>query len=385
MVKVYVQKNDGVEKPMAITVNTNDGDWDMIKMQCARTLYTEEELFSIQGATSRDLSCLMSDLTSQVSAGPHEIKMFRCPQGHNEEARKGKHGAAAMLTPESVWSVEIFGANFRSGEDLASELNRDLSMAQRGAAMGMMGSMSTSASDCFLNEDLHIHVTTFLPSLQNPQKWGQGGTEAPQSEDYESCLIAMVRCRRWLQSFHKKGHKLTVLSLQSVLLPGTHAGPAAVVRRGPQALYKGVYSPDGETKTGGAGSSSAAAAAAGGAGAAAASGPALPPLSMVQGVRVWFCFNQEKTIHVRKRGGHLGLQPVRQEEGWIMVRAIEGSPCEEAGMPLTTVYLTHMNGQDVSPHSFPSLAPKSPDKVTWDGAVLPLISQTDSFTITFFP
>jgi hypothetical protein len=40
----------------------------------------------------------------------------------------------------------------------------------------------------------------------------------------------------------------------------------------------------------------------------------------------------------------------------------------------------------VSPHSFPSLAPpKSPDKVTWDGAVLPLISKTDSFSITFFP
>jgi hypothetical protein len=51
MVKVYVQKNDGVEKPVAITINSNDGDWDVIKMQCARTLYTEEELFSIQGTS----------------------------------------------------------------------------------------------------------------------------------------------------------------------------------------------------------------------------------------------------------------------------------------------------------------------------------------------
>jgi hypothetical protein len=241
--------------------------------------------------------------------------MFRCPQGHNEEARKGKHGAAAMLTAESVWSVEIFGANFRSSDDLANDLSRDLSMAQRGAAMGMVGGMSASASDCFLDEDLHIHVTTFLPSLQNPQKWEPVTAETPGPDDYESCLIAMVRCRRWLQSFHKKGHKLTVLSLQSVMLPGSHAGPAAVVRHGPQALYKGVYSPEVENAKAG---SSGSAISVGGAGTAGAGGaasvaaaavcPALPLTSLVQGVRVWFSFDQEKTIHVRKRGGHLGLQ-----------------------------------------------------------------------------
>jgi hypothetical protein len=45
------------------------------------------------------------------------------------------------------------------------------------------------------------------------------------------------------------------------------------------------------------------------------------------------------------------------------VRALEGSPCAAAGMPSAqAVHLTHVNGHDVSPHSVPSLAEKSPEK-----------------------
>ena len=100
--------------------------------------------------------------------------------------------------------------------------------------------------------------------------------------------------------------------------------------------------------------------------------------------------NRERTIVVRKKSGHVGLQPIRQEDGWIIVRALESSPCAEAGMPLEAVHLTHVNGHDVSPHSCPSLEQKhlpggsESSQVKWETSVLPHIASSDTCTFTFF-
>lgn len=402
--EIYVQKNDGLELKVPVTVDTSaEGGWDSVKDRCARKLFKEEELYSIQG--------------------PHEIKMFRCPSGNDEESRRGKHGALRLLKQDSLWSVEIFGGPFRTKQDVGDELVRNITSAQRkletqgggggvnglgmvggvdpGASMGVAGSMS----DCFLDPNQHIHVTTFLPMLQHSENRHRGRNnrneniyEDPPAEDYDSALGAMLRCRRWLQAFVAKGHKVTVLSMQSVLLPANHASPAAVLQKGPQSLYKGMYDERDVALSaasgcgGGIGSSASTTGATPNRNAAdgsAVSGnvrsrPGTGPTRWVQGARVWFCFPTERTVHVKKRGGHIGLQPVRQEEGWIVVRALEGSPCAAAGMPVTAVYLTHVNEEDVSPHSFPSLAPKSKEAVTWETSVLPLVLESDTFSFTFF-
>eukprot|EP00935_MAST-01C_sp_MAST-1C-sp1_P000147 g147.t1 len=89
--------------------------------------------------------------------------------------------------------------------------------------------------------------------------------------------------------------------------------------------------------------------------------------AMVQATRLWFYFDEERTITVTKdEEGVLGLQPVRQEKlGWIVVRAEAGSPCHRAGMPLDDVYLSHVNGECVSPRSCPSFEPRRPGTVSW--------------------
>ncbi|KAG6965340.1 hypothetical protein JG687_00005475 [Phytophthora cactorum] len=50
----------------------------------------------------------------------------------------------------------------------------------------------------------------------------------------------------------------------------------------------------------------------------------------VQVVRLWFSFDCEQTISVTKVNGALGLKPLRQQDGWIVVQALPGSPCFEA-------------------------------------------------------
>jgi hypothetical protein len=94
--------------------------------------------------------------------------------------------------------------------------------------------------------------------------------------------------------------------------------------------------------------------------------------AMVQVTRLWFYFDEERSITVTKdEEGVLGLQPVRQvgtgcDQGWIVVRAALGSPCHRAGMPLDDVYLSHVNGECVSPRSCPSFEPRRPGAVTWN-------------------
>ena len=91
---------------------------------------------------------------------------------------------------------------------------------------------------------------------------------------------------------------------------------------GPQNLYNGVYDTDESDAEAGASGSKKVASTPGGSGKGNDGSN-----RWMQCARVWFCFENERTVHVQKRGGHIGLQPVRQEEGWILVRALEGSPC----------------------------------------------------------
>lgn len=172
--------------------------------------------------------------------------MFRCPSGNDEEARRGKSGALRTIKTGSIWSVEIFGGPFRTKQDVGDELVRNITSAQRSletqggldSATGGL-SASSSMSDCFLDPNLHIHVTTFLPMLQHSERNKQSNEAAPpQADDYDSTLGAMLRCRRWLQAFVAKGHNVQVLSLQSIMLPASHASPAAVLQKGKESRIR---------------------------------------------------------------------------------------------------------------------------------------------------
>ncbi|KAF4319070.1 hypothetical protein BBO99_00006470 [Phytophthora kernoviae] len=115
--------------------------------------------------------------------------------------------------------------------------------------------------------------------------------------------------------------------LETCTLPLTAACPSAISNQGPRILYEGVYHLNlDEMKRG-----------------------------FVQAVRLWFSFDCEQTISVTKVNGALGLKPLRQQDGWIVVQALPGSPCFDAGMRRDEVFLTHVNGVDVSPHSFPAV------------------------------
>ena len=213
-VEIYVQKNDGLELKMPVSIDTSaEGGWDSVKYRCARKLFKEEELYSIQG--------------------PHEIKMFRCPSGNDEESRRGKSGALRMIRADTIWSVEIFGGPFRTKQDVGDELVRNITSAtQSMESQGLLGATLGGASrmsDCFLDPNIHIHVTTFLPMIKHPERFAQG---TPSTDDYDCSLSAMLRCRRWLQTFAARGHKVQVMSIQSVLLPASHASPSAVLKRG---------------------------------------------------------------------------------------------------------------------------------------------------------
>jgi hypothetical protein len=166
-IEIFVQKNDGLEFKVSVAVDPQNGGWDSVKDRCARKLFKEEELYSIQG--------------------PHEIKMFRCPSGNDEESRRGKAGALRMLKTGSVWSVDIFGGPFRTKQDVGDELVRNITSAQHtmdaqglgGSSMANhMGGISSGLTACFLDPNIHIHVGTFLPMLKHSQ--ARDGFSEPQ-------------------------------------------------------------------------------------------------------------------------------------------------------------------------------------------------------------
>ena len=422
---INIQRNDGLGEWIPISIPSpeviaqHEGGWDAIKMRCAKQLYKTEELYCIEGA--------------------HDVKMYLLPRGEDVEADHGKERAIDMLRADSTWAVDIFGAPFTSSLDVEDRVQSQVEaavgklldtagVADRPEAV-MAGRIEAPQSDvagaptpapapapapahasgagaganaaapapsppppspfpadvgssaAFLRDDRHVHVATFVPELLNPERWNNAGRGArslakrfggkvPGMHDYEDTLKVMARCRQFLQSWQKQGDSITLVSLHTVLLPSHYGSAESVLHDGPHVLYRGVYDAvpqeAGRAEDGGGGG------------------------ALVQGVRAWFVFDQERTIVVKKKSGHVGLQPIRQEDGWIIVRALESSPCARAGMPLSAVHLTHVNGHDVSPHSCPSLVQKhlpsaqQSSQVKWETSVLPHISRSDTCTFTFF-
>ncbi|CAM9200703.1 unnamed protein product [Phaeothamnion confervicola] len=108
---------------------------------------------------------------------------------------------------------------------------------------------------------------------------------------------------------------------------------------------------------------------------------------LVQATRLWFSFPSARTVAVEAaEPGGFGLSPVcdGSDGSWIIVRAEEGSPCEAAGVPAdANVILTHVDGVDVSPPAYRSVAPKRPGPVTFQAAVAAALAGATSATLTF--
>jgi hypothetical protein len=178
----------------------------------------------------------------------------------------------------------------------------------------------------------------------------------PVASEYEDVLMTTSRAREYINRFRRIGRPITIISLQTVALPLAVACPSAISQHGARSLYAGVYH--------------------------------LNELDLqrgfVQAVRFWFSFDCEQTISVTKVNGTLGVKPLRQQDGWIVVQALPGSPAFAAGMRGDEVFLTHVNGVDVSPHAFPSVCEQYASQISWKDSVVPLVEKTETCIFTFF-
>lgn len=141
-------------------------------------------------------------------------------------------------------------------------------------------------------------------------------------EEWEDVRETMARAHQFVNGFRSIGIRVDVISMQTVTLP-----------RNVKSAYVGTF----ESRLS----------------------------SFQQAVRLWFSFPDEKTVSIRKdsSSGIMGLTPVETRGtgatgSWVTATAVEGSPCAEAGIPVgENCLLTHVNGFDVSPAAYRSLAP----------------------------
>lgn len=219
----------------------------------------------------------------------------------------------------------------------------------------------------------YLHIGTWVPlmvkdksssasktaSLLNAIKTASSSSLAssPLPSEYEDVLTTTNRAREYINRFRRVGRPVTILSIQTTLLPLAIACPNAISHHGPHVLYEGVYQlSESDAQRG-----------------------------FIQAVRLWFSFDCEQTVSVSKVHGALGLKPLRQQDGWIVVQALPGSPAFDAGMRGDEVFLTHVNGVDVSPHAFPSVgAPQQAPQVSWKESVIPLVDKCETCIFTFF-
>lgn len=193
--------------------------------------------------------------------------------------------------------------------------------------------------------------------------------------EYEDVLVTTRRAMEYVNKFRSLGRPVTVMSIQTCSLPVSAASPSAISKYGPRGLYQGVFE----------------------------AGAAELERGFVQAVRLWFSFDCEQTVSATKVRGALGLKPLRQQDGWIVVQALPDSPCFEAGMRRDEVFLTHVNGVNVSPHAFPAVGvsdsrPSSGEQPqqqqtqqqttyqapSWKDSVVPLVEQSETCIFTFF-
>lgn len=195
----------------------------------------------------------------------------------------------------------------------------------------------------------------------------------PLASEFEDVLVTTNRAREYINRFRRVGRPVTILSIQTTLLPLAVASPNVISHQGPRVLYEGVYTlSESDTQRG-----------------------------FIQAVRLWFSFDCEQTVSVTKVHGALGLKPLRQQDGWIVVQALPGSPAFEAGMRGDEAFLTHVNGVDVSPLAFPAVGSQSRSgkqglagataasstgqtHVSWKESVIPLVEKCETCIFTFF-
>jgi hypothetical protein len=379
MVQVLVCKNDGSFEFEPVELKKLDL-WSEVKWDLARTLYTEEELFAIASAS--------------------EITLYRLPDGDDIEIIAENEPLQQFVINDSKWVLDIFSGPFRRMSDLTIQTEQDIRGMRCSSSSSSMlpntrrissrlsllsntsntsptsspdksqilegsfnsnGSNSTNRMMMMANEynEPYIHIGTWAPMLvRDKSKLSANFLEVlrPQTSEYEDVLVTTNRAREYINRFRRIGRPVTILSMQTVTLPLAIACPITISQQGSRVLYDGVYKlTDSELQRG-----------------------------FIQAVRLWFSFDCEQTISVTKVNGTLGLKPLRQQDGWIIVQAIPGSPCFEAGMRGEEIFLTHVNGVDVSPHAFPSVTTKFAQKVSWKDSVIPLVEKCETCLFTFF-
>jgi hypothetical protein len=228
--------------------------------------------------------------------------------------------------------------------------------------------VSAGTTNSSVYHEPYIHIGTWVPVMVTDKPKPSASLlsvlkPSPISNEYEDVLATTNRAREYINRFRRTGHPVTIVSIQTTLLPLAIACPNAISHTGPRVLYEGVYQlSEAEAQRG-----------------------------FIQAVRLWFSFDCEQTVSVTKVNGALGLKPLRQQDGWIVVQALPGSPAFDAGMRSDEVFLTHVNGVDVSPHAFPSVVgsgttPKQQyaAQVSWKESVVPLVDKCETCIFTFF-
>eukprot|EP00752_Nemacystus_decipiens_P002839 g2645.t2 len=214
----------------------------------------------------------------------------------------------------------------------------------------------------------HVHVGTWQPLLKrragvtlggggDGENGGGGGGGGGGriglgygGEEWEDVQTTMARAHRFVNGFRSVGIRVDVLSMQTVTLPRTIS-----------SAYAGTF--EGR------------------------------PSSFQQAVRLWFSFPDERTVSLPRQPTleKLGLLHVDTTGvglgAWVTVAAADASPCADAGVPVgENSILTHVNGFDVSPPAYRSLAPLPfGEGHGWAAAVLPALESGggDRITLTF--
>mmetsp|Transcript_32685 Transcript_32685/g.54124 ORF Transcript_32685/g.54124 Transcript_32685/m.54124 type:complete len:164 (-) Transcript_32685:369-860(-) len=116
---------------------------------------------------------------------------------------------------------------------------------------------------------------------------------------------------------------------------------------------------------------------------------------LVQAARLWWRFPEATTAAVARTDEEtaaqtpFGLAPHRNGEdgGFLCCRASPGSAMARAGVPVDrTLLLTHVNGYDVCPIAYRSIAPKQDSSGinSWAETVVPLFMECkNECTVTF--
>ncbi|KAG3020619.1 hypothetical protein PC121_g11139 [Phytophthora cactorum] len=362
--RVLVCKNDGCFEFEPAEMHRLER-WSDVKMGLAHALYSEEELFAVGSAD--------------------DIALYTFPDGLPTEESEDEVKSLVQL--DSRWVLDIFGSPFRQRSDLHIQTDHAICGVRRGSATAFqsmdvrrvsalhhsmpISPLGNAAHGGFHETNVegyhepYIHIGTWVPVMVREKKSTPLPLIKGSPAQYEGVLVTTNRAREYINNFRRAGRPVTIISIQTCTLPLAAACPSAISQQGPRILYDGVYHLD----------------------------PDEMQRGFVQVVRLWFSFDCEQTISVTKVNGALGLKPLRQQDGWIVVQALPGSPCFEAGMRRDEVYLTHVNGVDVSPHSFPAVGTgasqtQTPNQktgqVTWQDSVVPLVDKCETCIFTFF-